>query len=443
MTNSVTFKLQCVMYGFLFGFSLLLTRSVLSSDLFYESYQVKSSQENTNLNQIRSYNGRSFAAYGGHEKSLIGIKKPRVFCGPSPSANSLYCFDLNNRITPQVFPIPGDLSSIPLYSQEHKAWFLGTTKGLFLKISCEKDKQMPDLNVEALGFWNTVSRHFIFRYKNFLKSDKKEKSSSALKSLYPWAYSYQSFFSGHALIVKDSIIAISQDQVLHAINIETGERKWFRKLSLDKPLFVLNDSLVKEGEDIYVGSNSGHVLAIDGSSGDIKREFQQKSLSFADENLSHSVVTKPLIDKDSILFAGVDSTVQKYNMRNQYIEWSFEKGSIANFLKFEDSYIVGTTSGEILALDIKNGHLKWKISNKDYKVAIKSLLMSREGKKLIAINTLGQLFAVDPFHGKILGQSHSFGEVNGSLFQGRSDGEYCVSFANYSLKCFQVASTRL
>jgi hypothetical protein len=422
--------------------SILLTGSAFAKNRIYESYQMTSPQKKINLNAISSEDIKSFGAYGGNENSFEKITKQRVFCGPSSSANSLYCFDLNNHAVAQFYPIPGNLSSIPLYSEEHKAWFLGTTKGLFLKLSVKKEKQMPDLNTETLGFWGTLSRHFVFLYKNFLKKESEQKGSSPFNTLYEWAYSYQSFFSGQAIIVKDKIFTISQDQVLHALSVKTGEKKWIRKLSIDRPLLVQNSSLVSEGDDIYVGSNSGQVLALDSSSGDIKREFKQKYMSFGDENLSSSVGTKPLVEKENILFAGVDSSIQKYNRRNHYLEWSFQKGSIANILSFEDSYIVGSTAGEILALDKKTGHLKWKFSQKYFKAPIKSLIISKKEKKLIAISTLGQLFAVDPFHGKLLGQSHSFGEVNGALFQGRSEDEYCVSFANLSLKCFRVSSLR-
>lgn len=182
-------------------------------------------------------------------------------------------------------------------------------------------------------------------------------------------------------LVKDGVVYETIHNILYALNAQTGERLWLRKVD---PSQVFNDPIVTNGvlytsafQNSHSGSSSpqGHVYAFNIQDGtqrwryDIKRE----------------IVSSPTIARGVVYFGSLDQHMYALNANNGSVLWNQKVGGqvyftpiIANDVIYssvsgnanEKGDTTSTTAPALLALDARSGKMLWQTQTKGFIQAI-------------------------------------------------------------------------
>lgn len=214
----------------------------------------------------------------------------------------------------------------------------------------------------------------------------RDESSDFVTNL--WTFSVGSPIHSSPAIYKDNIYVASQDGILKAIDMQTGEEEWDfdLKAATNSSPIVHKNRLYIGCEDglkaininthdlvwdydcdnvastpcfyddiIYFGSDDGHLYGLDG---DGKIQFNKK--------LEGQLKSSPIVVDDTIYIGSTNAKIYSIGTDKQK-NWEFTTGDeiLSSPSYVNKSVIVGSTDGNLYCLDKSNGDLKWKVDLND------------------------------------------------------------------------------
>lgn len=369
-------------------------------------------------------------------------------CGPSPYINTLNCFSTKFKNYSASVPIPGDLSTTPVFIDDH--WIIGTAKGFLFKVKADlKNNGIPTITPSTTELWGSESRQIIESfapktiYKNPSETDeqarKNNKGNNAQTENYEWIFPTSSPFTGTPVIHNKIVYGITQNQTLQAIDYDNGKLIWSMKVGKQASLYLANHSINVKDSRLLVASNRGDLYLLNSQNGDV---IAQTTVGTArdQENRFPSIVAAPLYTDDNhILVSNSISITQKLSLDSLETTWSYPEGSVNTPLKLNSSTVILlTTDGNAVSLDSASGATNWK-TNLELLSPISTGILTNDNKTILIATQRGELIAVDSNSGKILTQNRAIGSVVGDFFPlAQHPDQSCLSFSTASFRCFKV-----
>lgn len=208
-------------------------------------------------------------------------------------------------------------------------------------------------------------------FQNRLFNNEKYKPLGNLK----WAFKTNGkIFSSP--IVHDGIVYIgSEDGCLYAIEEKTGKTNWKFKTG-----GAVHSSPAIFKNTVYIGSFDGYYYAIDTKTGRLKWKFKTGGEHWSGEvsflgmkpvdmymyDLWDFFLSSPVINPDgknpSIFFGSSDGNVYALNVNTGQLKWKFEtKGSIhCSPVLYKNTVYIGSWDANLYAIDIETGKEHWR-----------------------------------------------------------------------------------
>ena len=226
--------------------------------------------------------------------------------------------------------------------------------------------------------------------------------------------------------VGDSLLYFAQDkgdETFFALNLLTGDLLWKKKLG------DISSSPQIYQEKIFIGTNSGLLLAFNRFSGEKIWEFKTEDV----------VISTPATSGKMVCFGSGDDNLYTLDIDNGELKWKFQaEGSIYSSpaIKVEnpanggdDKVFFGSVDGHLYALKIEDGSLIWKFkTDRD----IYSSPAVADSLVYIGSNDYF-MYAVDQATGKLRWKFETGGIIRSSpiavgdkLFFGSYDGNFYV-----------------
>jgi outer membrane protein assembly factor BamB len=174
-----------------------------------------------------------------------------------------------------------------------------------------------------------------------------------------WSFRTQGMIVSSPAIGPNGTIYIgSDDGHLYALDEETGAKKWSFPAKAD----VMSSPAIGTDGTVYFGSQDNNVYALDGTTG-------AKKWSFSTVN---NVSSSPAIGMDGTVYVGCvgslwDSDCSLYALdgANGSLKWSFPAGSgvgSSPAIGVDGTVYIGSCDRNVYALDGKTGAKKWSFS---------------------------------------------------------------------------------
>ena len=214
----------------------------------------------------------------------------------------------------------------------------------------------------------------------------RDESSDFVTNL--WTFNMGSPVHSSPAIYKDHVYVVSQDGILKAIDMETGEEEWDFDLKSPtnsspiihknrlyigcedglKAININNHDLVWDydcnnvastpffyDDIVYFGSDDGHLYGLDD---DGKVTLNKK--------LDGELKSSPIVVDDTIYIGSTNSKIYSIGTDKEK-NWEFTTGDeiLSSPTYVNKSVIVGSTDGNVYCLDKSNGDLKWKVDLND------------------------------------------------------------------------------
>ena len=199
-----------------------------------------------------------------------------------------------------------------------------------------------------------------------------------------WTFNVGSSIHSSPAIYKDYIYVVSNDGILKAVNMETGEEEWdFDLESKTNSSPIVNSDILYVGcEDglkainvknhtlewkydcdcvdsspffykdvVYFGSNDGRLYGIDSDNGS----------EVLNKKLDGELKSSPIVVNDSVYVGSTNCKMYSLDTKGDS-DWNFTAGDeiISSPSFVNDTVIFGSSDGNLYCLNESNGNLIWK-----------------------------------------------------------------------------------
>ncbi len=164
-----------------------------------------------------------------------------------------------------------------------------------------------------------------------------------------WKYTFYSKIDSTPVIDNDIIYFGASNRLFYALDANTGEFLWKRKISS----IALSSSPVITKDTIYIGAVNGTLYALDKRQGRRKWKFRAGG----------GIYSTPKI-KNNLIFFGCDDTyLYAVSSKNGVLVWKSKTGNKRIIrtcpVFYKDLVIVGNQSGNLAAFNIQDGAEEW------------------------------------------------------------------------------------
>jgi hypothetical protein len=370
----------------------------------------------------------------------LGISHETTVCGPSLAVNTLTCHSLPTSRFLADLPIPGFLSTHPVYFED--SWLVATTKGFLVRMrrSALQTNAQPATRPEHFSFWGAESR----KAMGSLKSTGQWNGDAFL-----WSYSLGSEIVGSPVIFEKNYYAVATNQYLYAIDVATGQPKWTLRLAPDTALRLEATPLTtipSEGQ-ILVGTSEGTLVAVSAQNGSLAWRHR---LETTPGQRFAGIAAKPLVLEKSIVVSSAEGITERISFErcstgsahctgdNRAVEWRYNVGSIAEPRRFDNGIAIGGQNGTVALLESRSGAVRWKANVFSGGVIASMDAVFLAGNEYLVVASTEGAIAVLSNVGKVLSTTAPVGEVTGEFFAGHEASEVCLSFVTPGLRCFRL-----
>lgn len=398
-------------------------------------------------------------------------------CGPSPSFNTLVCYNLLGGERLDELPIPGALSTTPIFFDG--TWIFGTTQGFFIRTEGTSVRTTPSLGGSHTAFWGGAARRSmqILRNRTANSTAKSTASLSAGGAQVPgsgagpsggdsgalpkgatptteglaqnaaflplgwkWFHTGSAEFIGTPIVSGSLVYALSANQFLHAFDLVTGRLVWTSRLAPEAPLRLSGAALTATPREILVGTDEGAVLAFDPKDGTAIWRYLVNSQS---EDKFRAIVASPLVLGRSMVVSNAESATQRVSLDGRTVEWSYPVGSIAQVRADESAVYLAGTDGSVTSLESRAGTLRWKVlASPDSPIA--SVFVSRKKNVLFVATKKGEVSILDLKRGHTLSRLTQVGDVVGEFFAIPGEvSDVCLGFSHAALRCYAAEASNI
>jgi outer membrane protein assembly factor BamB len=182
-------------------------------------------------------------------------------------------------------------------------------------------------------------------------------AADALTGVLQWKFATKDVVHSSPAVVGNTVYVGSWDSYLYAIDAETGQEKWSFKSGEDPNIHnqvgFQSSPAVVDGT-VYVGCRDAHVYAIDAATGKKKWDYPT-SKSW--------VIGTPAV-RDGMVYVGTSdsSRFMALDARNGRLRFNFDAKAymFSSAALAGDLAYVGDHNGRVYAVDAKSGKLAWQ-----------------------------------------------------------------------------------
>lgn len=148
---------------------------------------------------------------------------------------------------------------------------------------------------------------------------------------------------------------ISGNNVVHAVEIETGKLVWVYTRRDPTNISIRGGSQPNVvGDLVYIGFSDGYLVALKKNTGSVFWEILlNKNKRFRD------VDAHPVIDSDKIFISSYDGSLYCLRLDTGQVLWSLDEGGYAEVEIEGNTIFYPTTTGKMLSLDKNSGKVLW------------------------------------------------------------------------------------
>ncbi len=216
---------------------------------------------------------------------------------------------------------------------------------------------------------------------------------------------------GAPLVFADRVFAISIDNKLQALAAVDGAELWQYTGLQESAGYVGGNSPAGSGEYIVAPFSSGELVALRVDNG--RPVWNESMIGARGEVRAFGNLTdirgRPVIDRGLVLAMGTAGQLSAVDLRSGQRSW--ERAIGGNQTPWAAGRFVFVTTGgaDVAAIGRDNGKVKWVTPLTQYldEARKRPVLWSGPvlaGDRLLIAGTLGELLAVSPYDGKILGK---------------------------------------
>lgn len=360
-------------------------------------------------------------------------------CGQAPDSNSFGCYNLSTGESLADLPIPGQLTTTPQFHEG--AWYVGTSRGFFIRFEASGVFMTPNFGVDSLLFHGPDARSVMKSLTQTASVSPQVQDSAAqsfrsgFRAAWSWYATANAEFVGTPQFGGGRAFVLTANQSLNAYDLQTGKLVWGARLAPEVQLRLLSTSLVYHERGLLVGTNDGHLLLLDPKNG---QSLWRHSVAGAAGDRFSAVAAPALALSDGIVVSNAESLTQRLNWQSRSAEWSYAVGSVVQAKSDDGSVYIAGSDGALHKLDVRTGQLRWRKSLPVTSPLVAITLLKKQDI-VLAATASGSVFAVRMSGGELedMSPSSSFGAVVGDFFAGRNEtGEVCLSYRTPGYACW-------
>jgi outer membrane protein assembly factor BamB len=393
--------------------------------------------QNPSVLKNNSKQGSTEVLYKGTLLSTLTSSEGIPVCGPSPKLNSFACYALPGGEKLSEVPLPGKVTSVPLFAQ--KSWIVGTSKGFLIKLKTDNENSAPEMGGNLTVFWGGKSREATQRLRGKTPTSKADPKAPPVATQvekplgWDWYHAGSTEYIGTPVTLGSFVYALNASQTLEAFDWNTGRLVWATRLAPEATLRLEGTALAATSKEVIAGTNEGRILVLKPDTGAL---LWAHNLPLNANDRFKSTVALPTIEGRSMFVSNAESATQRVNLDSRAVEWTYPMGSVAAVKISERAAYLSGADGTLVKLDAASGKLEWKTSL-TAESPLASLFVSKNGGQVLVASKNGAVSVVDARDGRLLSKKYYGGEVVGEFSPGVNEQEACLTFSFGSFQCFR------
>lgn len=209
----------------------------------------------------------------------------------------------------------------------------------------------------------------------------------------------------HSAPVVDNgrVYVITQENELHALNEQNGERLWTHTGITESAAVLLSSNVAVSGEFVIVPYSSGEIYALRADNGSMAwSDMLSRTGNVTALTALNDIAGRPVIDRDMVFAVSHAGRLAAINIRSGERVWSKNLSGIQTPLVAGDFVIIVTTEGQVMCLARADGRVKWiqqldayqDMENKEDPIVWTGPLMV--SNKLVLVSSVGHAVTLDP-----------------------------------------------
>lgn len=213
-----------------------------------------------------------------------------------------------------------------------------------------------------------------------------------------WSYPANAETLSEPLIANGSAFVLTGNNVLLALDTETGKLRWSYSRIDSSNLSVRGGSKPAiKNNNLFVGFSDGAVVSLNAQTGAVNWEkLLNRNKRFKD------IDSNPVVENDLLYLLGFDDALYCLKASSGDVVWKHSKGGYGSVLLTKDRLLYSTTTEEVLSLDKVSGQVMWSYKLSDgiatSPVLYKGMIVFGESKGALVLLDSGSGKKVSEFY---------------------------------------------
>ena len=234
-----------------------------------------------------------------------------------------------------------------------------------------------------------------------------------------WKKNFLVQFSRPALIFKNKVFAVSDDNQTFCLNLKNGEIIWNHIGNLEEVSIIGGSKPAAIDNTVVLSYSSGEIYALDENDGSLIWFDNIGSSNYFSRSALNDIQSPLSIVNNKVYSPTFSDKLLVYDLNDGSKIWELKISSINQVIISGEALYIIDTLGKLLCLDSKTGKLLWSVQLKtnDDGEEIRWYGPLLTSNKLLVANSFGTILSLSPFTGKTLSKLNFDEEFILSPFQ--------------------------
>ena len=219
-----------------------------------------------------------------------------------------------------------------------------------------------------------------------------------------WKKNFLVQFSRPALIFKNKVFAVSDDNQTFCLNLKNGEIIWNHIGNLEEVSIIGGSKPAAIDNTVVLSYSSGEIYALDENDGSLIWFDNIGSSNYFSRSALNDIQSPLSIVNNKVYSPTFSDKLLVYDLNDGSKIWELKISSINQVTISGEALYIIDTLGKLLCLDSKTGKLLWSVQLKtNYdgeEIRWYGPLLT--SNKLLVANSFGTILSLSPFTGKTL-----------------------------------------
>ena len=219
-----------------------------------------------------------------------------------------------------------------------------------------------------------------------------------------WKKNFLVQFSRPALIFKNKVFAVSDDNHTFCLNFKNGEIIWNHIGNLEEVSIIGGSKPAAIDNTVVLSYSSGEIYALDENDGSLIWFDNIGSSNYFSRSALNDIQSPLSIVNNKVYSPTFSDKLLVYDLNDGSKIWELKISSINQVIISGEALYIIDTLGKLLCLDSKTGKLLWSVQLKtnDDGEEIRWYGPLLTSNKLLVANSFGTILSLSPFTGKTL-----------------------------------------